>query len=68
MKHDVNKLIKRLENNGVVVRRAKQHGAHLIISNPETGATATIGVKYAERVGIESSFKIATKNLLKSAA
>jgi predicted RNA binding protein YcfA (HicA-like mRNA interferase family) len=68
MKHDVNKLIKRLENRGVIVRRAKQHGAHLIARNPKTGITTTIGVKYAERIGVESSFKIVAKTLLTSVA
>lgn len=62
----VHNLIKMLESNGIVIRRAR--GTHLMARNPETGKTYTMSMKYVNRVGLEKGFKDAEKYLLKSAA
>lgn len=68
MQHVANLLIKRLEDEGMVIRRVKKHGSHLVARNPKNGATATIGLKCLDRVGFEKSYRMNMKLLLKSAA
>ena len=64
--HCVHNLVKKLENNGIVIRRAG--GTHLMARNPETGKTYTISMKQINKIGVEKGFRDASKILLKSEA
>jgi predicted RNA binding protein YcfA (HicA-like mRNA interferase family) len=64
--HTVHNLVKKLENNGIVIRRAG--GTHLMARNPKTGKTYTISMKRINRLGTDKEFEHASKILLKSAA
>ena len=64
--HCVHNLVKKLENNGIVIRRAG--GTHLMARNPKTGKTYTISMKRINRLGTDKEFEHASKILLKSAA
>lgn len=66
MNHNVNKLVKKLEDTGILIRRAG--GTHLVARNPKTGVTTTLSFGHINKIGVENSLRKANKILLKSAA
>lgn len=66
MNHNMYKIVKYLENNGMEVRRSG--GTHLIARNPKNGAVTMISYGHLRKIGFEDSIRKANKILLKSVA